>query len=34
MDSKAIAQVGVSLEYPPVGPLYLWQRGLTEVSNE
>jgi len=33
MDSKPIAQVGVSLESPPIGPLYLWERARVRVDN-
>jgi hypothetical protein len=26
LDSTKDVQVGVTLEYPPIGPLYLWER--------
>jgi hypothetical protein len=32
MDSKQIVQVGVDLEYPPIGPLYLWERVRVRAS--
>jgi hypothetical protein len=33
MDSKPIAQVGGILEYPPIGPLYLWERARVREDN-
>jgi hypothetical protein len=33
MDSKAIAQVGVTLESPPIGPLSLWERARVREDN-
>jgi hypothetical protein len=32
MDSQQIVQVGVDHEYPPIGPLYLWERARVRAS--
>jgi hypothetical protein len=32
MDSQQIVQVGVILEYPPIGSLYLWERARVRVG--
>jgi hypothetical protein len=33
MDSQQIVQVGVVLEYPPIGPLYLWERARVRAED-
>ena len=33
MDSQQIVQVGVNLEYPPIGSLYLWERARVRAED-
>ncbi len=33
MDSAELVQVGVSLQYPPIGPLSLWERAGVRAGN-